>query len=242
MVEAYCGEFLGTLTLIVFGDGVVASTLLNKSKGESGGWLAITTGWFIAVVMGIFVAQSAGSVNADINPAVTLAKFYLHQYSLETTLWFIGIQCAGAFLGAIIVWLAYLPHWSVTEDAISKRMVFCTVPAIRCYHYNLLCEIMGTMVLIMGIAALFGKATVSGPVNGLGPYLVGVLVWGIGLSLGGPTGYAINPARDFGPRLAHAILPIANKEGSDWSYAWVPIVGPFLGGLLGAYLSQLFSL
>ncbi len=242
MEAAYYGEFLGTLTLIVFGDGVVASTLLKRSKGEFGGWLAIATGWFIAVVMGVFVAQSAGSINADINPALTLAKYYLQQYSLETTLWFMGAQVAGAFLGAIIVWLAYLPHWSITEDADLKRMVFCTAPAIRNYPCNLLSEIIGTMVLIVGVAALFGKATMSGPASGLGPYLVGVLVWGIGLSLGGPTGYAINPARDFGPRLAHAILPIKDKQGSDWHYAWVPVLGPFLGGLLGAVISQLFAL
>lgn len=242
MIEAFRGELLGTLTLIVFGNGVVASTLLKKSKGENGGWLAITTGWFIAVVMGVFAAQSAGSVHADINPAITLAKYYLHQYTLITTLYFIAAQCTGAFLGAIIVWLSYLPHWSVTDDPALKRMVFCTVPAIRIFHYNLLCEIIGTMVLIMGVAALFGKATLNGPVSGLGPYLVGVLVWGIGLSLGGPTGYAINPARDFGPRLAHALLPIANKQGSDWSYAWVPVIGPCLGGLLGAFLSQKFFL
>jgi glycerol uptake facilitator protein len=237
MIEAFRGEFIGTMTLIVFGNGVVASTLLKKSKGETGGWLAITTGWFIAVMMGVFAAQSAGSINADINPAITLAKYYLHQYSLDTTLHFIAAQCAGAFIGAIIVWLSYLPHWAVTKDAALKRMSFCTAPAIRHYLYNLICEIIGTIVLVMGIAALFGKATLNGPASGLGPYLVGVLVWGIGLSLGGPTGYAINPARDFGPRLAHAILPLGNKQGSDWSYAWVPILGPCLGGALGAYLS-----
>lgn len=240
MIEQFRGELLGTLTLVVLGDGVVASTLLNKSKGCNGGWLAITTGWFIAVVMGVFIAQSAGSVNADINPAISLAKYYLHQYNHETTLWFIGAQCLGAFLGAIIVWLAYLPHWSVTDDPALKRLVFCTAPAIRAYPYNLFCEIIATTFLIIGVAALFGKATLNGPVSGLGPYLVGVLVWGIGLSLGGPTGYAINPARDFGPRLAHALLPIDGKEGSDWSYAWVPILGPCVGGLLGAYLSQHF--
>jgi len=236
MLMQCLGEFFGTMMLIVLGNGAVASTLLKKSKGYQAGWIAITTGWFVAVVIGVFVAQSVGSPNADINPAISLAKFTWHYYSLQQTLLFMLSQLAGAFIGAILVWLTYLPHWKETEDASLKLMTFSTQPAIRAYSSNLLCEIIATAVLVLGVAAIFGKATAGGPVNGLGPYLVGILVWGIGLSLGGPTGYAINPARDLGPRLAHALLPIAGKGSSDWSYAWVPVVGPLLGGIIAAWI------
>jgi len=199
--------------------------------------MAITTGWFVAVVIGVFVAQSLGSPNADINPAISFSKFCLHQYSFAQTCIFMLSQLSGAFLGAIGVWLAYLPHWGVTPDVDHKLMVFCTKPAIRAYPYNFLCEMIATAILIIGVAAIFGKATPNGSLApGIGPYLVGVLVWGIGLSLGGPTGYAINPARDLGPRLAHALLPIAGKGSSEWSYAWVPVFGPFLGGIIAAFL------
>ncbi len=230
------GEFFGTLMLVVLGDGAVASVLLKESKGYQAGWIAITTGWFIAVVMGVFVAQSVGSPNADINPAVSLAKYVWHIYTSTQTLAFMAAQLAGAFVGAILVWLAYLPHWKGTADAHFKLMVFSTKPAIRSYPCNLLTEIIATAILVIGVAAIFGKATLSGPVSGLGPYLVGVLVWGIGLSLGGPTGYAINPARDLGPRLAHAVLPIPGKGDSDWGYAWIPVLGPLLGGLIAAWI------
>lgn len=239
MFNYYLGEFLGTMMLIILGDGVVANVLLKRSKGEQGGWITITTGWFVAVVVAVFVAQSAGSVNADVNPAVTFAKFFLHIYSWTQMLWVMLFQLLGAFLGAVIVWLAYLPHWKFTEDTIQKLLVFSTVPAIRSYPSNLICETIASIVLVVGVAAVFGQATLGHPVTGMGPYLVGVLVWGIGLSLGGPTGYAINPARDLGPRIAHAILPIPNKGESDWSYAWVPIVGPLLGGAIGALVWKL---
>lgn len=235
-MQIFMGEFLGTLILIVLGCGVVANVLLTRSKAEGGGWMVIATGWFVAVVIGVFVAQSAGSINADINPAVSLAKFILHMYSLHQMLMMMLAQILGAFCGAVIVWLAYLPHWRVTENAKLKLLVFSTEPAIRDYSSNLLCEIIATMVLILGIGAIFGKATYSHPVMGMGPYLVGILVWGIGLSLGGPTGYAINPARDLGPRLAHAFLPISGKGGSDWSYAWVPVLGPLLGAAIAALI------
>lgn len=228
------GEFLGTMFLIIFGGGVVANVLLKQSKGYGSGWIVIATGWFVAVVLGAFVAQSAGSPNADINPAVSFTKYLLGMYSLTTLLKVVVAEIAGAFVGGIIVWLVYLPHWKVTEDKSHKLAVFCTAPEIRHYPSNLLCEIIGTAVLVIGIAAIFGDATLNHPATGLGPYLVGVLVWGIGLSLGGPTGYAINPARDLGPRLAHAVLPIAGKGGSDWRYALVPIVGPLVGASLGA--------
>ena len=237
-MQIFLGEFLGTLALIVLGCGVVANVLLTQSKGQNSGWMVIATGWFVAVVIGVVVAQSAGSINADINPAVSLAKFILRMYSFDRMIMMMTAQILGAFFGAIIVWLAYLPHWQVTENAKLKLLVFSTEPAIRHYPSNLLCEIIATMVLVLGVGAIFGKATYSHPVMGLGPYLVGVLVWGIGLSLGGPTGYAINPARDLGPRLAHAILPISGKGSSDWCYAWVPVLGPLLGGAVAALIWQ----
>lgn len=232
----FVGELLGTLALVVLGDGVVANVLLAKSKGENGGWITIATGWFVAVVVAVFVAQSAGSTNADVNPAVSLAKYFLHIYTFDQMLMIFSGQLIGAFLGAIVVWLSYLPHWRVTDDPAKKLMIFCTVPAIRSYPSNLLCEVIASIVLVVGVAAIFGPATHGNLAIGIGPYMVGILVWGIGLSLGGPTGYAINPARDLGPRIAHAILPIAGKGKSDWAYCWVPIVGPFLGGGLGAWL------
>ncbi len=228
------GEFLGTAFLIVFGGGVVANVLLQHSKGADAGWITIATGWFVAVVIGVFVAQSAGSVQADINPAVTFAKTLLGTYTLKQMSITMLVQCAGAFVGAIIVWLAYYPHWKATEDKAAKLAVFSTAPAIRSYPSNVTTEIIGTFVLVLGVGAIFGHATLGHPSIGIGPYLVGVLVWGIGLSLGGPTGYAINPARDLGPRLAHAVLPIHGKGTSDWRYAWVPIVGPLIGASLAA--------
>ena len=232
----YFGEFFGTLFLITFGGGVVANILLDRSKGQHGGWISITTGWGIAVMVGVFVAQSFGSPNADLNPAISLARYLAtHSYTIPQMLAMQFSQLLGAFAGAVIVWLAYLPHWRVTADAQFKLLVFSTQPAIRSYFYNLLNEIIGTAVLVIGVAAIFGPATKNGLIPlGVGPYLVGVLVWGIGLSLGGPTGYAINPARDLGPRIAHAMLPIAGKGSSDWSYAWVPILGPLLGAVVGA--------
>ena len=236
MVHAFIGEFLGTAVLILLGGGVVANVLLSQSKGQNSGWIVIATGWFIGVVIGVFVAQSAGSANADINPAVTLAKYLIGIYAFSRMLGNWLAQLVGAFVGAVLVWLCYLPHWQVTEDKSFKLMVFCTRPAIRHYPANLLCEIIATTLLVVGVAAIFGPATHGHPVEGIGPYLVGVLVWGIGLSLGGPTGYAINPARDLGPRLAHALLPIAGKGNSDWSYAWIPIIGPLIGGVIGAAL------
>lgn len=236
MLAEILGEFFGTMMLIVLGNGAVASTLLNKSKGHQAGWIAITTGWFIAVVMGVFVAQSVGSPNADINPAISIAKYYWHSYTLIKTIEFMLAQVSGAFVGAVLVWLVYLPHWKETEEKHLKLMVFSTQPAIRSYGCNLLSEAIATAILVLGVAAIFSKAITTGPVSGLGPYLVGALVWGIGLSLGGPTGYAINPARDLGPRLAHAILPIAGKGSSDWLYAWVPILGPILGALFAAWI------
>lgn len=241
-MHVYLGEFFGTCFLIIFGCGVVANVLLNLSKGQHAGWMTITTGWGIAVMVGVFVAQATGSANADINPAVSIARYLLGQdYQLKQLLVIILSQCLGAWVGAIVVWLAYLPHWSVTENPELKLMTFATVPAIRNFPANLLCEMIGTAVLVISIAAIFGSPLhhhIIAP--GLGSYLVGVLVWGIGLSLGGPTGYAINPARDFGPRLAYFLLPIPGKGNPDWSYAWIPIVGPILGTIIAVFFWKAF--
>jgi len=233
------GEFMGTLVLILLGDGVVAGVLLKKSKGEGAGWLAITTGWALAVVAGIFTSVAFGSPSAHINPAITLAV------ALSTGNWsFVAIfwlaQLLGAFAGATLVWLGYLAHWGETPDAAAKLAIFCTAPAIRKPWANLLTEIIATACLVV-VGFSFGSRVVSGSglPAGFGPTLWGMLVWAIGLSLGGPTGYALNPARDLGPRLAHAILPIGGKGNSDWGYAWVPIVGPLTGGAIGSLIIQI---
>ncbi len=236
------GEFIGCVFLIIFGGGVVANTLLTKSKGINAGWFAISAGWGFAVMGGVFVAKSVGSEQADLNPAVTLAKFLLGGiYSISEIFPIFISQIAGCFVGAILVWLTYLPHWKETKDPSLKLAVFSTGPAIRNSPANLMAEIIGTTILVFGIGAIFGKATNNGAISpAFGPYLVGILVWAIGLSLGGATGYAINPARDLGPRIAHFLLPIAGKGKSDWNYSWVPIVGPVLGGVLGAFLWKTF--
>jgi glycerol uptake facilitator protein len=236
------GELLGTMFLIILGDGVVANVLLARSKGENSGWIVITTGWAMAVMVGVFVAQSAGAPQGDINPAVTIGKWLvLGTYGPTQAIATMIAEVVGAFIGAIIVWLAYFKHWEPTEDPGLKLAVFSTGPAIRNTAWNFVTEVIGTIVLLMGVGAIFSGATApDGPAAGLGPYLVGALVWGIGLSLGGPTGYAINPARDLGPRIAHQILPIPGKGGSDWGYGWIPVVAPLVGGVIGAFLWNMF--
>lgn len=241
MTTPVLGEFLGTMMLIVLGDGVVAGVLLKRSKAEGSGWMVIATGWALAVMAGVFTAIACGSSDAHINPAVTLG-FAVRSGSFAKFGPYLAAQMLGAFVGAAIVWLHYLPHWKETPDAAAKLGCFCTAPAIRSLIPNLLSEIIGTFVLVFVVGAIFSKSVAgSGPAAGLGPYLVGSLVWGIGLSLGGTTGYAINPARDFGPRLAHAVLPIAGKGGSDWGYAGIPIVGPLLGGVLAGWLLRVLG-
>ena len=236
------GEFMGTLVLVLLGDGVVANVLLKRSKAEGAGWMVITSGWAFAVMAGVFVAIACGSPDAQINPAVTLG-FAVSSGSFAKLLPYIVAQILGAFTGATLVWLHFLPHWRHTEDPGLKLACFCTSPAIRSFAANLLSEIIGTMVLVFVVGAIFSKAVAgSGYVSGVGAYLVSALVWGIGLSLGGTTGYAINPARDFGPRLAHALLPVANKGKSDWGYAIVPIVGPLIGGTLAGTLMRVIRL
>jgi glycerol uptake facilitator protein len=230
------GEFMGTLVLVLLGDGVVANVLLKRSKAEGAGWMVIASGWAFAVMAGVFTAVACGSSDAHINPAVTLG-FAVETGQFAKFAAYLIAQIAGAFVGAILVWLHFLPHWKETESKDFKLLCFCTVPAIRNFIANLISEVIATFVLVFVVAAIFSKAVAgSGLVPGLGAYLVAALVWGIGLSLGGPTGYAINPARDLGPRLAHAILPIANKGSSDWGYAIVPIVGPLIGGGLAGLL------
>lgn len=227
---------MGTLIMILLGEGVVAGVLLKRSKAENGGWIAITAGWAFAVFCGIFTAALFGSRDAHLNPAISLA-FAVRSRDFSRTLPYAAAQFAGAFCGAVLVWLFYLPHWSLTPDGEAKRSVFCTAPAVRNYGANLFCEALATFVLVTVAGAIGSKLVLSaGASAGLGPYLVGCLVWGIGLSLGGTTGYAINPARDFAPRLAHALLPVAGKESSDWSYSWVPVLGPLLGGAAAGLL------
>ena len=230
------GEFMGTLVLILLGDGVVANVLMKRTKGENSGWIVITTAWGTAVVGGICTAVACGSPAAHINPAVTLASAFLSG-NWATVLPFWTAQFLGAFVGAILVWLVYLPHWTQTPDPATKLAVFCTAPAIRNFPANLLCEIIATICLIV-VGFSFGSKSLgpTGLAPGFSPWFWGVLVWVIGLSLGGPTGYAINPARDFAPRVAHAVLPIRAKGGSDWRYAGVPIIGPLIGAVLAAFI------
>ena len=236
MLAKCFGEFMGTLMLILLGDGVVAGVLLKRSKAEGAGWMVITSGWAFAVMAGVFTSIACGSNDAYLNPAVTLG-FAVSSGDFAKFAPYLVAQMAGAFVGGVLVWLHYLPHWKETSDQSLKLAVFCTAPAIRNFTANLISEIIGTFVLVFVVGAIFSKAVAaSGPAAGLGPYLVASLIWGIGLSLGGTTGYAINPARDLGPRLAHAALPIAGKGGSDWGYAIVPVMGPLIGGGLAGVL------
>ncbi|MGN8019529.1 MIP/aquaporin family protein [Phyllobacterium sp. 22229] len=235
MHTPFIGELLGTMMLIILGDGVVAGVLLQGSKAQNAGWVAITAGWAFAVLAGVFVATSTGSPDAHINPAVTIG-FAVVSGDYSKIASYIPAQLIGAFLGGVIVWLQYLPHWAKTSDAGLKLAVFCTGPAIRNTGANLLSEIIGTFVLVFVIASIFSKAVAgAGITPAIGPYMVAMLVWAIGLSLGGTTGYAINPARDLGPRIAHAVLPISGKGGSDWGYSWIPVVGPIVGAIIAAF-------
>jgi glycerol uptake facilitator protein len=240
MTSPFLGEFLGTMILILLGDGVVAGVLLKRSKGEGGGWIVITAGWAFAVTAGVFTAVACGSSDAHLNPAVTLG-FAVRAGSFGKCLPYITAQLLGAIAGAALVWLHYLPHWKETPDAATKLSCFCTHPAIRNAVANLISEIIGTAVLVFVVGAIFSKAVAASGPGALGPYLVGSLVWGIGLSLGGTTGYAINPARDLGPRVAHALLPIAGKGSSDWRYAPIPVIGPLAGGALAGWLLRLLA-
>lgn len=238
-MSPFLGEVCGTALLIVLGDGVVANVLLAKSKGQNGGWMVITTGWALAVAMGVYAVNAISG--AHLNPAVSIAMAAIGKFAWAQVPAYVAAQLLGAFIGATIVWLAYLAHWSLTPDKGAKLAVFCTGPAVRSAGANFLTEVIGTAVLVIGLLAIVTPANLvpnSGFDKGFAPVLVGLLVWSIGLSLGGPTGYAINPARDLGPRLAHAVLPIAGKGDSDWGYAWIPIAGPIVGGVAGALIYQ----
>jgi len=225
-MDNFLAETIGTAILIILGDGVVAGVLLARSKAQNGGWIVITLGWGLAVAIAVYAVASISG--AHLNPAITLAVAINGGITWAETLPYFAGEFLGAFIGAVIVWLHYLPHWEVTEDPGLKLAVFSTGPAIRNTTSNLLSEIIGTFVLVFGVFA------VGGPSAPITPLVVGFLVVAIGLSLGGPTGYAINPARDLGPRIAHAVLPIAGKGSSDWEYSWIPVVGPLIGGAIGA--------
>ena len=232
MTSPFLGEFMGTTVLILLGNGVVANVLLKKSKGEGGGWIVVSAGWAFAVLCGVLTAVACGSRDAHLNPAVTLG-FAVVSGDFAKLAPYVLAQLLGAITGATLVWLHYLPHWKETPDPSLKLACFSTGPAIRNLVANSITEMVATFVLVFIAGAIFSKAvSATGFPPGFGPYLVACLVWGIGLSLGGPTGYAINPARDLGPRIAHAILPIAGKGPSDWSYALVPVISPLVGGCM----------
>ncbi len=228
-MNAFFAEFIGTAIILVFGGGVVANVILNKTKGNNSGWIVITFGWAVGVFTGVFIA--APFSGAHLNPAITLALVIVHKFSPALVLTYITAQVLGAMFGAFLVWLAYKKHFDATEDGDVKLAIFCTAPNIRHYGYNLITEIIGTFVLTLAVLYMAAPGIGLGALNALP---VALVVLGLGLSLGGPTGYAINPARDLGPRIMHFLLPIPLKRNSDWSYAWVPIVGPFVGAALAA--------
>jgi glycerol uptake facilitator protein len=234
-MSPFIAELVGTALLVLMGDAVVANVVLSRTKGNGGGWIVITAGWAFAVAIGVYVTNT--SSGGHLNPAVTLGLAAAGRFNWAKVPEYLAAQMIGAMLGAVGVWLSYLNHWRATDDADAKLGVFCTAPAIRDRPANLVTEIIGTFVLVLGTALILTPENLkpqSGFDTSFTPLLVGLVVWAIGLSLGGPTGYAINPARDLGPRIAHAILPIPGKRDSDWSYAWVPVAGPIIGGILGA--------
>jgi glycerol uptake facilitator protein len=230
-MSPYLAEILGTAFIIVLGDGVVASVILNKSKGNQGGWMVITMGWAMAVFIGVYAAAKYSG--AHLNPAVTFAEALQGKFPWEKVPGYVASQLAGAMLGALLVWLCYKQHFDETPDANTKLGVFCTIPAIRNPKYNFLTEFLATMVFILAICFITGPTVGLGSLDALP---VAFVVLAIGLSLGGPTGYAINPARDLGPRIMHYLLPISGKRDSDWSYAWIPIFGPLTGAAAAAFI------
>lgn len=230
MMTELLGEFIGTMILVLLGDGVVAGNVLKKTKSEGTGWLLITFGWGLAVTIAVFASGYLSP--AHLNPAVTLGMAIAGETPWSAVVPYILSQIAGGIAGAILVWLHYKPHFNETKDSELILAVFATGPAIRDTISNLISEIIGTMILVFGLLA-FGRATFADSLN---PIVVGMLIVSIGMSLGGTTGYAINPARDLGPRIAHQILPISNKGESDWGYAWIPFIGPLIGGALAAVL------
>jgi glycerol uptake facilitator protein len=234
-MSPFIGEFIGTALLVIMGDGVVANVVLNKTKGNNSGWIVITFGWAMAVFIGVYASTHFGG-SGHLNPAVTLALASFGDFDSSLIGTYIAAQFAGAIAGAIIVWVAYKQHFDETENKDLKLAVFCTGPAIHNPLFNLLTEIIGTFVLVFGALSMSKSAQTLGALDALP---VGLLVLAIGLSLGGPTGYAINPARDLGPRIAHFILPIKNKRDSDWEYSWIPVIGPVIGGIAAAWVFKL---
>jgi len=232
--SAVFGEFVGTMVLILLGNGVVGGVVLSGTKAENAGWICVTTGWALAVLCGIATATALGDADAHLNPAFTVASVIMNGRP-ERLYTYIPAQILGALLGATLVWLFYLPHFAITEDPGKKLACFSTGPAIRGYAHSFFCEMLGTFMLVL-VASAFGSHgfAANGVAGGIGPVLTGALVWSIGLSLGATTGYAINPARDLGPRIAHTLLPIAGKTDSDWSYGWVPVLGPVAGAVCAA--------
>lgn len=248
-MEKYLAEFVGTAILLLLGNGVCANVTLARSKAKGGGWIVVTTAWGLAVALAVY---SVGRISgAHINPAVTVSLAAIGSFPWAQVPGYILAQLAGGFTGATLVWLTFLAHWEKTDDPEAKLGIFATIPAIDKPFANFLSEAIGTGMLLLGILAIGDNAqslqnagdldlsvVFSGAIQ---PLIVGFLVWGIGLSLGGPTGYAINPARDLGPRLAHALLPIPGKGSSQWRYAWIPIMGPLAGGVLGAVIYTLLA-
>ncbi len=235
-MSPFIGEVIGTMLLIILGDGVVANVVLSRTKGNSSGWIVITTAWAMAVFVAVMVVGRFSG--AHLNPAVTIGLAVGGNFPWASVPTYIAAQFIGAFIGAIIVWLAYYQHFGATDDAGGKLAVFSTGPAIRNPVWNLITEIIGTFMLMFGVLGITGMTMGTDAIDAgaLGAIPVAFLVWGIGLSLGGPTGYAINPARDLGPRIAHAILPIPGKGSSDWGYSWIPVIGPIIGAVIAALL------
>ncbi|MEO0006412.1 MAG: hypothetical protein RJA20_608 [Bacteroidota bacterium] len=236
-MNVFLAELLGTALIILLGNGVVAGVVLKGTKNENAGWIVITFGWALAVTFGVYAAGKISG--AHLNPAVTVALAatgqWSEQFTPETLPLYISAQMLGAFLGASLVWLFYYPHFKLTEDTEAKRAVFCTAPAVRNTAFNFISEFLATFVLLFGLSAIGANQFA----DGLNPIVVGALILALGISLGGTTGYAMSPARDLSPRIAHAILPISGKGHSDWSYAWIPVVAPILGGIAGAFTHQL---
>lgn len=224
----FLAEMLGTMILIILGDGVVANVVLNKTKAQNSGWIVITSGWALGVTIPVFIFGTTSG--AHFNPAVTLGLAAIGKFSWTSVPIYLTAQFIGGFLGAVIVWVFYRPHFKETEDQGAKLGVFCTGPAIRDTFSNFICEFIGTFILVFAILGIGNTHMV----DGLAPIVVGLIVWAIGITLGGTTGYAINPARDLGPRIAHYILPIHGKGHSDWGYAWIPVIAPITGGIVAA--------
>ncbi|MBC8589809.1 aquaporin family protein [Lachnospiraceae bacterium NSJ-29] len=231
----YSAEFFGTLILILFGAGVVANVSLRDSKAKDGGWIVVTAAWGFGVAVAAYITGWVSG--AHLNPALTIGLAAIGDFEWALVPGYIVAQILGAMAGAALVFLAFRDHFNITDDPDAKLGIFCTAPAIRNTASNLITEIIGTAILVIGI---LGITNPNNEMGALGTLLVGILVWAIGLSLGGPTGYAINPARDLGPRIAHALLPIKGKRDGDWGYAWIPVVGPIIGGVIGAFVYKFF--